>query len=49
MKESLSYINRNVDCGEKILNNTNDYMLRYIKHLTKTQYFRRGLPKTHRF
>ena len=25
-----------------ILNKTNDYMLQYIKHLPKTQYFRRG-------
>ena len=42
MKESLSYINTNIECGENFLNNTNDYMLRYIKHLPNTKYFRRA-------
>ena len=41
MKESLSHINTNVEYGKKNLNNTNEYMLWYIKHLWKTQYFRR--------
>ena len=40
-ERELSYINTNV-CGEKNLNNTNDYMIQYIKHLPKAQYFRRG-------
>ena len=47
MKESLAYINTNVECSYKFQNNTKDYMFKYIKHLPKTQYFRRGL--THRF
>ena len=41
MKKSLKYLNTNVEFGLKFENNTKDYMLQYIKHLPKTQYFRR--------
>ena len=35
MKESLSYTNTNVECGQKFENNTKDYRLQYIKNLPK--------------
>ena len=47
MKESLNNIDTNLECDYKCYNNANDYSLQYIKHLPKTQYFRRGL--THIF
>ena len=42
MKESLEYINKNVEYGYKFKKNTKDHRFQYIKYLPKTQYFRRG-------
>ena len=42
MKESLNNNDTNLEYGYKFQNNAKDYRLQYIKHLPKTQYFRRG-------
>ena len=41
MKDSLEYVNTNVECGLNFSNNTKECKLHYIEHLPKTQ-FRRG-------
>ena len=39
MKESSTYINKNVESGQKFPNNTKDYRLQYINHLQKFNIF----------
>ena len=41
MKDSLEYINSDVECGLKILNKSEEFKLRFIDHIPKTHYFRR--------
>ena len=45
MKESFAYTNTNVECGQKFINNTTNYKIRYIKNLPKFNIF----VGTHRF
>ena len=42
MKKSLKEINTNVECGSKFKTTLRIIGFQYIKHLPKTQYFRRG-------
>ena len=42
MKNSLTDININVECGLKSQNNAKNFRIQYIERLPKTQYFRRG-------
>ena len=39
MKESLAYINTNVECSYKILNYIKDYKVQYINNLPKFNIF----------